>query len=270
MTTLPALPSQEPITPEENAIACLTSSTGNKLSVQQTREGEWIVAPASGCTAHDVRLGLTALSEEMAGGPKHAISDAIAELIGATDRPPQLGDEAAVARVLALKQMAWDYPIDVVQIACRQWRRVPKQGRWWPAEQDLRAICDALVKPRKDLHDSTKRLLREMESQETRGRRERSGNPRGKTAEFVAAVEKVRGRDFVKSWLSALVCDFTDDCIFTIGLGVDRLTAECSGLLVKHGVTVRQCNDVRDRFYHAVDNDPQLSPAKKKKGAWGQ
>jgi len=91
---------------------------------------------------------------------------AIVELIGATDRPPQLGDEEAVARVQALKQMAWDYPIDVVQIACRNWRRVPSKGRWWPTEQDLRAQCEPLFAPARALRNKAQELLTNLKAEE--------------------------------------------------------------------------------------------------------
>lgn len=90
----------------------------------------------------------------------------ILELIGATDRPPQLGDDEAIARVQALKQTAWDYPIEVVIQACRNWRKVPSKGRWWPTEQDIRAQCEPLFAPARSLRNKAMELLRNLEAEE--------------------------------------------------------------------------------------------------------
>src|SRR5690606_3150339 len=96
------------------------------------------------------------------------IAAAIMELLGATDRPPQLSEEEALARTAALNNMAWEYPIDVVERACREWRKVPAKGRWWPTEQDLRAQCEPLVQPRRDLFNEAKALLSSLRAQEQR------------------------------------------------------------------------------------------------------
>ncbi|HVK81974.1 MAG TPA: hypothetical protein VM915_15340, partial [Verrucomicrobiae bacterium] len=99
------------------------------------------------------------------------------ELIGATDRPPQLDEEKAAARILALRNMAWDYPIDVVRAACRKWRRVPQHGRWWPTEQDLRAQCEPLFSARRKLHAQAMELLRDIEATENAAARNEQASP---------------------------------------------------------------------------------------------
>lgn len=143
------------------------------MTISQALSGDWILAPASDLTAAQLRAGLRALDEELKGGPQKPIGAAILELLGATDRPPQLSDVEAVARTQALKQMAWDYPIDVIQNACRNWRRVPSKGRWWPTEQDLRAQCEPLFASRRALRTSAANLLHNLEVEEDRADRMR-------------------------------------------------------------------------------------------------
>lgn len=113
-----------------------------------------------------MREAVTALDQGLAGGPTQHINAVIVRLIGATDRPPQLGDEEAVERVQSLKQAAWDYPIDVVEDASRNWRKVPSKGRWWPTEQDLRAQCEPLFAPARSLRNKATELLRNLEAEE--------------------------------------------------------------------------------------------------------
>jgi len=166
-----AVPTTTPPTDAQSAITTLTSCCGTSLTISQALSGDWILSPASDLTAAQLRAGLRALDEELKGGPQKPIGAAILELLGATDRPPQLSDVEAVARTQALKQMAWDYPIDVVQNACRNWRRVPSKGRWWPTEQDLRAQCEPLFASRKSLRTSAANLLQHLEVEEDRAER---------------------------------------------------------------------------------------------------
>lgn len=118
-----------------------------------------------------LRQAIADLDEELRGGPKDMIAAAIMELLGATDRPPQLDEEKAAARVVALRNMAWDYPIDVVQRACRNWRKVPNYGRWWPAEQDLRAQCEPLHADDRALRNKAAQLLNNLEAEEEHAKR---------------------------------------------------------------------------------------------------
>jgi hypothetical protein len=136
------------------------------LTIHRGALGDWTLQAANDLTSKQLREGLGALLDVLRGGPRKEIAEAIMELIGATDRPPQLDEEKAAARILALQQMAWDYPIDVVKAACRKWRTVPNYGRWWPTEQDLRAQCEPLVDSRRKLRAQAERLLHELEAKE--------------------------------------------------------------------------------------------------------
>jgi len=62
--------------------------------------------------------------------------------------------------------MAWDYPMDVVANACRNWRKVPAKGRWWPTEQDLRAQCEPLFAPARALRNKAQELLNNLKAEE--------------------------------------------------------------------------------------------------------
>lgn len=208
-------------------------------------------------------------SEDFQAGPEGEIAKAIMELISTTSRPPSKDSAKEAAYVEALCLAMWEYPIDVVQAACRNWRRVPERGRWWPEEQDLRVQCDVLVKPRKDLRDEALSLLRYMERREaTEGGRSRTARlpyPNGKTEKFYNAVMAGFGPAFCKSWLSHRTCDFSEDTIYTIGLSVDRLTQNCSVLLKQHGVKLEKCADVTKRFYDDEDARAPSAPPKRRK-----
>lgn len=143
------------------------------MTVHKALSGDWILAPQSDLTSEVLREAIRDLDQELAGGPKDLIAAAIMELLGATDRPPQLDEEKAAARVVALRNMAWDYPIDVVQAACRQWRKVPNYGRWWPTEQDLRAQCEPLHADDRALRNKVADLLSNLEAEEDRLARDR-------------------------------------------------------------------------------------------------
>lgn len=166
MTNLPALPSSQRPTLAQSAADTLTRSLGTSLTVHQSISGDWILAPSNDLNSRALREAVAALDEGLAGGPTQQINAMILELIGATDRPPQLGDDEAIARVQALKQTAWDYPIEVVIQACRNWRKVPSKGRWWPTEQDIRAQCEPLFAPARSLRSKAMELLRNLEAEE--------------------------------------------------------------------------------------------------------
>lgn len=81
----------------------------------------------------------------------------------------------------------------------------------------------------------------------------RSHEPRGAVADFIAAAKAKHGEPFVRSWLSARTCRFTDTTIFTIALGRDTLTQYCEALLATHRITVVVCPDVTRGLYAEID-----------------
>lgn len=113
-------------------------------------------------------------SEPYRAGPEAEIESAVASLIAACSRPPWMDEDTAIDYEAALIKACWEYPLDVVQSACENWRRVPGQGRWWPTEADLRAQCNPLFASRKALRDQAKRLFNALEADEDRREFEKS------------------------------------------------------------------------------------------------
>ena len=144
----------------------LKSSCGSALEVTRAPNDFWQLTAKPGLTAKVMAQALVELDKELKRGPQKDIGDAILELLGATDRPPQLDEEKAAMRTIALTQMAWDYPIDVVKRACRNWRKVPNYGRWWPTEQDLRAQCEPLYADDRALRNQAEALHLRLKAEE--------------------------------------------------------------------------------------------------------
>ena len=237
--------------------------------VSETTNGAWNLTPGSDLTASQLRSAIAEMdaSPEFEAGPEDEIAKAIMELISLTQRPPSKDDVKEAPYVEGLCRMAWEYPIDVVQNACRNWRRIPGSGRWWPEEQDLRAQCDQLVKPRKDLRDEAVSLLRLLERKEAGSRpgRERSNQPYGRTLAFQNDCMASHGPAFVRSWVSMRTCEFSEDTIFTMGIVADHLNKTASLLLAKHGVKAVRCPHTTERVYADEDARAGDRPAPRKR-----
>lgn len=207
--------------------------------------GEWIFSPGSDLSSSQVREGLAALDADLAGGPQKPISAAILELLGATDRPPQLSDAEAVARQAALKQMAWDYPLDVIQLACRRWRTVPSKGRWWPTEQDLRAQCEPLFEPRRSLRNKARALLQQLEAAEDHAERSAANTSAfagDRQRRFRAEMEKrFNDRTRYEAYFATSQMDYEGDdtIIVRTAIAESVLTREGGDLLKRLGLNVR-------------------------------
>lgn len=255
----------------DRAAALLSASTKSKLAVSRSTSGDWILSPSSDLTATELRVGVAALELEMAGGPEQRIAAALMKLISATRRPAWMDDEIAEHYFEAVQEAMLDYPIDIVEAACIAWRKGPS-GEFWPAEKELRRICDEQFKPRRDLRDGARSLLNAMESQERRGNRERSSQPRGATLALVNAclANPSFGSAFVRSYLSSRTCDFSDDTVFTMSIVAERLQQRAGGLLAKHGVKVKVCPHTTERIYADEDARAADNPNPKKRKAWGQ
>lgn len=195
-------------------------------------------------------------SAEFEAGPESAIRDVIFGLIAVTARPPSIDDAKEVAYQEALCEALWDYPIDVVTLACKNWRRIPERGRWWPTEQDLRAECDKLVQPRKEFREealSVLRFLERKESQQGSAKSARASYPYGATLAYLNDCMASHGPGFCRSYLSHRTCDFTEDTVFTIGMAVERLQQRTSAIAAKHGIRFMYCPEVTARFYADED-----------------
>lgn len=100
----------------------------------------------------------------------------VAELKAMTSKPPWMDPGDAVVWERGLREAMTSYPIDVVRVACKRWRMIPDNGKWWPTEQDLRQQCEIIFRPRKSLFNKARLLLNELREREraSADRREKS------------------------------------------------------------------------------------------------
>lgn len=73
---------------------------------------------------------------------------------------------------------------------------------------------------------------------------------------FAAEVEALLGAPYAKSWLSSVTCQYTDDCVWTSDLGVERLGRECGEIAKKHGVEIKA--DAASRAHFRVSIEQHL------------
>lgn len=96
-----------------------------------------------------------------------------------------MDDETAAVYFDTLQEALHDYPVDCVEEACVQWRK-GSNGEWWPAEAELRRVCDKLFEPRRMLRAKAMELLRNLEADEVYA--ERASQP--------SAFAGDKGREF--------------------------------------------------------------------------
>lgn len=137
----------------------------------RTNAGEWILSPANELTAAALTRGIAALNDALRGGPAARIAASLMRLISATRRPAWMDDETAAVYFDTLQEAMHDYPVDCVEEACIQWRKsgkpdYPESRDFWPAEGELRGVCERLFKPRRDLRHKARELLRHLEAEE--------------------------------------------------------------------------------------------------------
>lgn len=170
---------------DANAARLLSEHASSCLSVSRTSSGEWILSPANELTAAKLTVGIAALNDALRGGPVARIAASLMRLIAATRRPGWMDDETAAVYFDTLQEALHDYPVDCVEDACIQWRKGPN-GEWWPAEAEIRRVCDRLFEPRRQLRHKANELLRNLEAEEETAER----------AKGVSAFASDRGRAF--------------------------------------------------------------------------
>lgn len=141
--------------------------------------GDWILSPSNDLTSELLGEAIASLasSEAFHAGPEARIAAALLRLVSVTARPPSLDDGNGEAYQDALCKALLEYPIDVVELACENWRRVPNHGKWWPTEQDLRLQCEQIGGPRKALLDQARRLFNALEGEEALSKRAVGASP---------------------------------------------------------------------------------------------
>lgn len=133
----------------------------------RSTSGEWVLSPSNELTSADLTRGIEALNRELKGGPTERIAQALMVLIAVTRRPSSMDDDRAKLYFGVIQQAMMDYPVDIVEEGLAQWRKGP-QGEWWPAEAELRRVCEKLFEPRRALRNKAIALLERIEDEEAR------------------------------------------------------------------------------------------------------
>lgn len=113
---------------------------------------------------------MKAMDDALAGGPATRIAAALMKLISVTRRPSWMSDDLGKAYFETIQEAMLDYPVDVVEMALEAWRR-GEQGAWWPAEAELRRVCEGLMEPCRVLRNRARSLLISLEAEEDRAAR---------------------------------------------------------------------------------------------------
>lgn len=151
----------------------------------------------------------------------------------------------ASTRVLAAALS--EYPASAAIEAVREWPKTPG-GKWWPTENEIREEAYARSERLFRLRDHLRRNA-DLHGPRDGPRRE---SPFGFTKSFVEEIEAIRGKPYVRFWLSAVTCQFAERTVWTSDLGVERLTQECGAIANKHGVSIRVDADSRRHFREAT------------------
>ena len=133
--------------------------------MSRSSAGEWSLSVVGQLSSDTMRGAIAALNRALAGGPTARIAAALIRLISATRRPGWMDDETAAVYADVVQEAMHDYPVDIVEEACVSWRKGPS-GEWWPAEKELRRVCEKLFEPRRALRNKAMALLGDLEASE--------------------------------------------------------------------------------------------------------
>ena len=129
----------------------MTSSAKNSVEISSQSDGTWIVRRTQFATVDGLKAAVAVADAALRGGPEKRVSVAIRKLQSLTRKPAHFTEDTDAIYHYALRDAMMDYPVDIVEQACADWRKTPS-GEWWPAEAELRKLCDKLVAARRSLH----------------------------------------------------------------------------------------------------------------------
>jgi len=153
------------------------------------------------------------------------LADAFKELCAVCRVRPDLAAGGIEAAGRRLWRVLGEYPEAIAFAALDQW---PRQSEWFPAEKELRALLEELA--------SAAAIDAAQRGDAPEGR---YLYPIGHTAALVERAKRIYGEDYCKSWLAGgITCIFTENRIFTIAHGVDRLTHDLGAAMKEMGVEV--------------------------------
>lgn len=178
-----------------------------------------------------------------------------------------MDDETAAFYFDTLQEALHDYPIDCVEEACVQWRK-GSNGEWWPAEAELRRVCDRLFHPRRDLRFKAVTLLQHLEDEEARAERQRKPSyfAGDKHKAFRAAMEELMLRDQIRAYFAADHIRYIgEDTIHVRTQSADGIFHRFGGHILRElGMTVRYAPEdfLREREYYrevTAEEDAEVS-----------
>ena len=170
-------------------------------------------------------------------------------------RDPDMMRASARALVSALRE----YPADAALGAVKDWPKA-EGGKWWPTENELRAVADKRSATRTRLRDHVRHHAAQSDP-----RAPRRTEPFGKTAAFVAKVREIRGEGYVKSWLTGTTCQFEDAVIWTSQFGCGRLNNDWSVLRFDMGIRIESDEQSRAHFQKQTEIFERLAAEKSAK-----
>lgn len=183
--------------------------------------------------------GLDALDKALEGGPTAKIAEALMKLIAATRRPSWMDDATAAVYFGTLQEAMHDYPVDCVEDACTAWRR-GDSGEWWPAEKELRRVCDRLFEPRRKLKAQAERLLADLSREEAAQERARQPShfAGSRHAHFREALRKRLGQARFEAWFDSgdVLFEGENTLLFRIKGAPDTIMFNAADLVGEYGV----------------------------------
>ena len=154
-----------------------------------------------------------------------ALTEAFRELCAVTRPRPDQSEDGLTAMASRLFKVLGEYPEAIAITALDQW---PRQSDWFPTEKELRGLLEQLA--------SAAAIDAASRGQAPDGS---YLYPIGRTLAFVERAKRLYGEDYCKSWLAGgITCIFTDDKIFTAGVGCERLHHDLGAAAREAGVEI--------------------------------
>lgn len=150
--------------------------------------GQGTLQTRADCDSSHLRAALAVLSGALISGPEERVAAELSKVMVATRRPRQMASDEDVDLYLAtMVQALMDYPVDVVIWALGKQRA---KSEYWPAEAEVRRLCDAAVAERLSAKNEAERLYGEALDRE-RTRKTQARSYSGPAAEF---MQRARAR----------------------------------------------------------------------------
>lgn len=183
------------------------------------------------------------------------------EMKAATMRPMWMDAEDATHYEEALIKACRDYPIDVVEEACTHWRKIPDRGKWWPTEQDLRALCQQIARPRMRLLHEARSLLRSLVANEQADANKPSPFAGGLQVAFREEMRKRLADHRFRAYFnpSHILFQGERDILVRTKVAEAVLNDEGADLVKQHGLRIEYCAEA---FVRIREIQEEMTPAK--------